>query len=279
VGDGVERYETLAREAADLLYQLRPMTPLVPPLNAILDGFPDPFEIVMPKTDAEGKPLLDAECQRTVHHPTGVLLPCRSEWSWSRYLLMLGWKGIPTKVERWSWSRGVLNSKVEYALLENRALRGPGPIPGDDLEYPPVRLASLMRSVFRRSVAALAWIADNATRTGLESASHAPEATRGHDKIVETPDAIEHRPNTALPKSLDSQAVGLAYEMLTEQQSINVSEIARRLGVERTSLYDLPAFSAMVEKDRASREAAKQRRPKGTKDRKTRTLEAWRDED
>jgi hypothetical protein len=36
---------------------------------------------------------------------------------------------------------------------------------------------------------------------------------------------------------------------------------------------------ALVNQDRASREAAKSRRPRGTKDRETRTVEAWREDE
>jgi hypothetical protein len=83
----------------------------------------------------------------------------------------------------------------------------------------------------------------------------------------------------AVPQALDSRAVGFAHEMLNQEQRINVAEIARRLECERTKLYDLTGFMALVKQDRASREAAKLRRPRGTKDRDTRTLEAWRADD
>jgi hypothetical protein len=79
------------------------------------------------------------------------------------------------------------------------------------------------------------------------------------------------------PQSLDSRAVGLAHEILAEGRAIIVAEVARKLGKERTSLYDLPGFRALLEQDRASRDAAKQRRPRGTCDRLTGSVEAWLD--
>jgi hypothetical protein len=56
------------------------------------------------------------------------------------------------------------------------------------------------------------------------------------------------------PKGLDSQAVGIAHEMLEKDGWINVAEVARRLGEERTKLYrSCPAFSAMVRADRQAK--------------------------
>ena len=83
----------------------------------------------------------------------------------------------------------------------------------------------------------------------------------------------------AVPNCLDSRAVGFAHEMIQAGRGINVAEVARSLGCDRTKMYSLPGFRALVKQDRASREAAKARRPRGTKDRDTRTLEAWRDGD
>lgn len=83
-----------------------------------------------------------------------------------------------------------------------------------------------------------------------------------------------------LPHSLDSKAVGIAHEMLDRDNFINVAEVARRLGEDRTKLYRrCPAFRAMVAKDRESREAAKGGRPRGSKDRRHGTVEAWRDDE
>ncbi len=83
----------------------------------------------------------------------------------------------------------------------------------------------------------------------------------------------------AVPQSLDSRAVGFAHEMISKDNTINVSEVARLLECDRAKPYDLPGFMALVKQDRASKEAAKKRRPRGAKDKRTRTVEAWRDDD
>ena len=83
-----------------------------------------------------------------------------------------------------------------------------------------------------------------------------------------------------MPISLDSRAVGLAHEFFQAGKPINVAEVARMLGVERTKLYrGCPGFQAMVTQDRASAERAKKRRPRGSKDGETGQVEAWHDED
>lgn len=95
--------------------------------------------------------------------------------------------------------------------------------------------------------------------------------------VAVTQPAIPDR--SSVPGSMDSRAVGFAHEMLSKKKRINVSEIARLLEVERTSLYDLPGFHSLVKQDRASRKRDKGRWPKGTKDRKTRTIEAQSSDD
>lgn len=81
----------------------------------------------------------------------------------------------------------------------------------------------------------------------------------------------------AAPEDLDSRAVGFAHQAMNRGESINVSQIAKELGCERTKLYDLPGFRALVDKNRADRDAAKKSRPRGSKDRKTGNMEAWDD--
>ena len=75
------------------------------------------------------------------------------------------------------------------------------------------------------------------------------------------------------PQSLDSQAVGIAHEMLQGEGWINVAEVARRLGVERTKLYRCPGFKAMVRTDRDEKRRRKAHYSRGSKDRQTRRLE------
>jgi hypothetical protein len=76
------------------------------------------------------------------------------------------------------------------------------------------------------------------------------------------------------PKSIASEAIGLAYEMVVAKKGINVAAIARKLKVERTSLYDYPGFRALLDEDRASRKPNKNRWHSGSKDRQTRSVEA-----
>jgi hypothetical protein len=45
------------------------------------------------------------------------------------------------------------------------------------------------------------------------------------------------QPGPAAPQSLDRRAVGFAHEMLAKGKGINVAEVARWLGCERTKLY------------------------------------------
>jgi hypothetical protein len=69
-----------------------------------------------------------------------------------------------------------------------------------------------------------------------------------------------------LPQGLESRAVGLGHEMLKRLGWINVTEVARRLGVERTKLYRCTAFNALRLADRQQRQDRKSRYPKGSKD-------------
>jgi hypothetical protein len=79
---------------------------------------------------------------------------------------------------------------------------------------------------------------------------------------------------TAFPQSLDSRAVGIAHEMLEKDGSINIAEVARRLGVDRTKLYrSCPAFLAMARTDRQSNHDRKAGFHRGSKDRQTGRVE------
>jgi hypothetical protein len=101
-----------------------------------------------------------------------------------------------------------------------------------------------------------------------------PPAERPENEARAPAPVTQSPAKPAWPKSLDSRAVGVAHEMLQRDGSVNVAEVARRLRVERTKLYrQCPAFKALVDRDRASREAAKSHRPRGWKDGDTGTLE------
>src|SRR5262249_1575353 len=102
----------------------------------------------------------------------------------------------------------------------------------------------------------------------------AVSAPSGSETSTETDEGRDELPPRR-PESLDSLAVGFAYEMLTKGERINVTEVARLVGCERTKLYDCPGFRALVEQDRKGAEARKRRMPRGIKDRDTRTVEAW----
>jgi hypothetical protein len=83
----------------------------------------------------------------------------------------------------------------------------------------------------------------------------------------------------AWPQNLDSQAVGIAHEMLEQDGWINVSEVARRLDVERTKLYrHCPAFKAMVATDHQSNRDRQKRFHRGWKDRETGRVECADDD-
>ena len=98
------------------------------------------------------------------------------------------------------------------------------------------------------------------------------------------PADVSDRPATpagpeSWPQNLDSRAVGVAHEMLAGNGSINVSEVARRLGVERTALYrDCPAFRAMLATDRQSKEDRRKGFRRGSKDYVTRGIECADDD-
>jgi hypothetical protein len=83
----------------------------------------------------------------------------------------------------------------------------------------------------------------------------------------------------ASPENLAGRAVALAFEALNRGERINVAAVARALGCERTKLYDLSGFRALVERDRMGADAAKQRRARGTKEARTGRVEAWREDD
>jgi hypothetical protein len=100
------------------------------------------------------------------------------------------------------------------------------------------------------------------------------------EQVVVVPLAVNQtNGENVAPKSLDSRAVGLAHEMLTEKKKINVAAIARELKVDRTCLYALQGFMALVKQDRASHARDKKRWAPGTKDRQTRSVEAWKQAD
>jgi hypothetical protein len=83
----------------------------------------------------------------------------------------------------------------------------------------------------------------------------------------------------AWPQNLDSRAVGVAHEMLGKDGWINVSEVARRLGVERTALYrDCPAFRALRARDRQARDDRRKEFPSGSKDRASGRVECADDD-
>jgi hypothetical protein len=67
--------------------------------------------------------------------------------------------------------------------------------------------------------------------------------------------------------------------MMTKEGAVNVSKIAKQLGCDRSGLYKMREFKQALRVARAIREEAKQRRPRGTKDRYTGSVEAWKDED
>jgi hypothetical protein len=83
---------------------------------------------------------------------------------------------------------------------------------------------------------------------------------------------------TALPQSLDSRAVGIAHELLEKDGSINVSEVARRLVVERTKLYRCKGFMALVNADRQSNHDRKAGFRRGSKNRETGRIECADDD-
>ena len=61
--------------------------------------------------------------------------------------------------------------------------------------------------------------------------------------------------------------------------AINVSEVARLLECNRAKLYNLSGFMALVKQDGASRGSREESSMPSQKDKRTRTVEAWRDDD
>jgi hypothetical protein len=86
-------------------------------------------------------------------------------------------------------------------------------------------------------------------------------------------------PPPTFPQSLDSRAVGIAHEMLQKGDPINIAEVARRLGVDRTKLYRCcPGFQRVVEVDRQSNRDRKAGFRRGSKDRETGRIECADDD-
>lgn len=98
------------------------------------------------------------------------------------------------------------------------------------------------------------------------------------DRLVDTPSAAEKPSDKPVGRaggpaaSMDNEAKALA--LLAMHEDWTVTDIAKSLGVNRTTPYDWPRFKAALAVRKASR---RDRLPRGRKDGKG-NLDAWRDE-
>jgi hypothetical protein len=153
---GAAMFMSIAKEAAGLMRQLQPLAPLIPPLAALIDRFPD----VIRRQDKSGV--------ITEHRKGQVLLPVgfmgdKAE-TWVRFVLTLRWAGVGAEVERWTWRRGERNSTSKITLQERPEYREHFAERGREDECPPRRFTCTLPGVFGASVAALTYLANLATR-------------------------------------------------------------------------------------------------------------------
>jgi hypothetical protein len=176
-----------------------------------------------------------------------------------RYMSAIGWDRVVALLYQRTGERVVTANFMRKEII------------GRLCELPEMTLPSVFALPLPEAMDLLDQVCKSGAQTSVSPSS--PESSS--EGAEGSPEQVE--PGT-WPKSLDSKAVGIAHELLKVDGWINVAEVARRLNEERTKLYrQCPTFMAMVEKDRASGEAAKSRRPRGSKDPKTGTVEGWAD--
>lgn len=197
-GSGRETFLKLAADATGLLEQLRPTTPLIPPLNDLRSRLPQ--TIMGP--DEMSSPI-------EVRNP--VIIPGK-EACWARYLLMLGWAGIPIAVPRLTWDAANPHVTTDVDGLESMPVEMLEPFP-DMMQLLPVkRFRSEMGQLFARSAAALDWIAEHSTVTPAEPEHGLSPATTGEG----TPSAVE--------RELQESPNGEAVELLATPDPVAIGE-------------------------------------------------------
>jgi hypothetical protein len=138
---------------------------------------------------------------------------------------------------------------------------------GDQAGRPPISWSKARRDRWNR---ALDWIEPTRTDGQPRTAKTEPKTSPSRAAAgIETP------PRDIPPQSLESRALGIAHETWAREGTVNVAGVARRLGVSRDKLYRCPNFCSLVRMSRQLNDDAKLRYPRGSKDRKTGTVEAF----
>jgi hypothetical protein len=121
---------------------------------------------------------------------------------------------------------------------------------------------------------------EQAAPSALETATHEIAKDPISPVSADHPDRASLDPNVPQPKLRnESLAIAAWHDAIDEGRTPTKTEIAKKINVSRQTLYNYPVFMRLMKGTQKEANDRKRRLPRGSRDKETGELEAWRGDD